>query len=367
MRIALRELRRSRRRFVPTTVALALLVVLLLMLGGLLDGLYIGSTGALRAQDDELVAFDRAARESTLRSRIEPDTRATIEAVPGVRGTSGFGIALVGADVPRSDELADAAVMGYEGRVGGVPAPPAPGRAWADRSLEARGVRVGDVLRVGPTRIPLRVIGWVDDTNYLQQGGLWVEPGTWRTVLAESRPGAAVGDDVFQNVWVDVAPGADPARVAAAVDAATGSTETITRADAVLALPGIREQNATFTQIISVTFLVAGLVVALFFALLTLERTPMLGVLKALGASSRQLVGTLMTQTVAVTLVAFVVGGVVAVGLDLLIPPEVPLVVTPGRAVFVAVGIFVAAVIGGAVSLRRIVRIDPASAIGTGT
>ena len=50
MRLALRELRRSRRRFVPTTAALALLVVLLLMLGGLLDGLYIGSTGALRAQ-----------------------------------------------------------------------------------------------------------------------------------------------------------------------------------------------------------------------------------------------------------------------------------------------------------------------------
>jgi putative ABC transport system permease protein len=74
-----------------------------------------------------------------------------------------------------------------------------------------------------------------------------------------------------------------------------------------------------------------------------------------------------MTQTVAVTVVAFVVGGVVALGLDRLIPPEVPLVVTPGRAVFVAVGIFVAAVIGGAVSLRRIIRIDPASAIGTGT
>ena len=48
MRLALRELRRSSRRFMPTTVALALLVVLLLMLGGLLDGLYIGSTGALR-------------------------------------------------------------------------------------------------------------------------------------------------------------------------------------------------------------------------------------------------------------------------------------------------------------------------------
>ena len=38
------------------------------------------------------------------------------------------------------------------------------------------------------------------------------------------------------------------------------------------ALPGIKEQNSTFSAIIYVTLFVAGLVVALFFALLTLER-----------------------------------------------------------------------------------------------
>ena len=133
------------------------------------------------------------------------------------------------------------------------------------------------------------------------------------------------------------------------------------------ALPGIEEQQRTFTQIIGVTFLVAGLVVALFFALLTLERTALLGVLKAIGASSRQLVASLLTQTVVVTAIAYALGGLVAFGLDALIPPQVPLVITPSRVVFVAVGVFVAALVGGAISLRRVIRIDPASVIGTGT
>lgn len=367
MRLAWRELRRQRRRFAPTAAALGLLVVLLLVLGGLLDGLYLGSTGALRAQGSELVVFDRAARDSTLRSRIDPATRATIEGVDGVDATYGFGVALVGAVVPGRSAIADAAVIGYEGNVEGVPPPPAPGRAWADRSLEARGVEVGTRLRVGPTRIPIEVAGWVKDTNYLQQGGLWVEPATWRAVLAESRPGAAVGDGVFQNLWVAVADGTDPDSVARAIDRATGTTRTLTREQAVLALPGIREQNTIFTQIISVTFVVAGLVVALFFALLTLERTPMLGVLKAIGASSRQLVGALLTQAVTVTAVAYVAGAAVAAGLDALIPPDVPITMTRSRAVFVAIGVLVAAVLGGLISLRRILRIDPASAIGTGT
>lgn len=367
MKLALRELRRSSRRFMPTTVALALLVVLLLMLGGLLDGLYIGSTGALRAQKSDLAVYDTAARDSTIRSRIDPTTRAIIESVDGVEATYGFGVALVGARVPGQSEIVDTAVIGYEGNIDGVPAPPASGKAWADDSLKADGVGEGDTLEVGPSRIPIEVVGFVSDTNFLQQGGLWVDDETWHQVLAESRPGAALDEGVWQTVWVETSPGADPATVAAAIDDATGTTKTLTRGEAVLALPGIKEQRSTFTQIIGVTFLVAGLVVALFFALLTLERTPMLGVLKAVGASSGQLVSSLLTQTVVVTLVAYVAGALVALGLDVVIPPAVPLIITPSRAVFVGVGVFVAAVIGGAISLRRIIRIDPASAIGTGT
>jgi putative ABC transport system permease protein len=367
MRLALRELRRSRRRFVPTALALALLVVLLLMLGGLLDGLYIGSTGALRAQQSQLAVYDTAARDSTIRSRIDPATRATIDAVDGVEATFGFGIALVGARVPGEADIVDTAVIGYEGNVDGVPAPPPTGKAWADDSLQAGGVDEGDVVRVGPTRIPIEVIGFVSDTNFLQQGGLWVNDATWHEVLAESRPGAALDEGVWQTVWVEVSPGSDPDTVAAAIDEATGTTKTLTRDEAVLALPGIKEQNSIVTQIILVTFLVAGLVVALFFALLTLERTPMLGVLKAVGASSRQLVGSLLTQAVVVTAIAYAIGALVALLLETVLPAEIPLIITASRAVFVAVGVFVAAVVGGAISLRRIIRIDPASAIGTGT
>ena len=62
MRLALRELRRRSRRFAPTTAALTLLVVLLLVLGGLLDGLYLGSTGALRAQTSGQIPAGRVER-----------------------------------------------------------------------------------------------------------------------------------------------------------------------------------------------------------------------------------------------------------------------------------------------------------------
>jgi len=365
VKLAIRELLRRPGRFAVAGSALTLIVVLLLLLGGLLDGLYLGSTGLLRAQQSDLVVYSEDARESIIRSRIDVDVRAAIDGTDGVAATYGLGTALLGARVPGETDLADTAVVGYEGAIAGVPEPPAPGQAWADRRLEAAGVGVGDVLELGPEALTLEVIGWVDDVSFLQQGALMVEPGTWREILASARPDATLPEGTFQVVGVDVAEGSDPDAVADAIAAATGGTTVaLTVDESVLALPGVDAQNSTFTQIIGITLLVAGLITALFFAFVTIERTAQYGVLKAIGASSAQIYVGLVVQAVAVTAGAVVLGGLISVALASQIPPDIPLQLEPPRALFVAVGMFVTAVIGGSISLRRVVRIDPASAIG---
>lgn len=367
MRLGLLELLRKPLRFGVAGASLVLLTVLLLFLGGLLDGLYLGSTGALRAQPGQLVTYSADARDSLVRSRIDPDVRARVEEVPGVESTGGLGIALVGGRVPGRDELANLAVLGFEEPVRSMPTGVTLGadEAFADRSLEAAGVRQGQTVEVGSARTPITVVGWVEDTDFLQQGGFWVRPDTWRTVLAASRPDANLPADTFQALTVTVAPGSDLVAVAAAIDAATGGeTSTLTRADAVLALPGIQEQNSTFSSIIYVTLFVAGLVIALFFALLTLERTGLYAVLKAIGASTGQIFAGVVVQSLVVAVVSFLVGGLIMVAFSLVLPAEVPVSLEPARAVQVVIGLVVMSVLGAVVSLRRVVRVDPASAIG---
>ena len=161
MSLAWRELVRRPGRFAVAGSALTLLVVLLLLLGGLLDGLYLGSTGAIRAQRADVFVYSATARDSIVRSRIEPDLRARIEEVDGVASTGGLGVALLGATVEGDDDVLDVAVTGYELAPEGVPEPPAPGTAYADDRLRADGVRAGDVLEVGPARVPVEVVDFV--------------------------------------------------------------------------------------------------------------------------------------------------------------------------------------------------------------
>ncbi len=182
MNVAALELRRRPERFATAVGILALLATLLMLLGGLLDGLLNGATGAVAAQRGDVIVYSSTAEQSFLRSRITPEQAAEVAAVDGVAEVGGLGVAQLGARVPGNDDrdLADVALFGYEIAPEGVPAPPAAGEAYADRSLESSGITDGMTIQVGPARTPIKVVGWVDDLAYSGQGSLWASPDTWR-------------------------------------------------------------------------------------------------------------------------------------------------------------------------------------------
>lgn len=369
MRLALRELRRRPSRFAVATVILTLIALLLMFLGGLLDGLLGSATGAYRAQRADLIVYSSTARESLVRSRITPEIRAQVESTPGVTATGGLGSVQLGArpgDEPSTRDLLPTVLFGYELAPTGLPAEPPPtGSVVADSALRADGIDEGDTLLLGPQRSPVEVVAFVDDTRYSGQASLWGSLDTWRAVVSENRPGQAAGDTV--QALVVRTEGTDPAEVADAIDVSTdGATATLTVGAAIEALPGVSQQRSTFNQIIGVTAVVALVVVALFFALITVERTALYGILKAVGASGAALFAGVVTQAVVVSLIAAGIGVAGSLALDVLIPPgAIPFDPTPARLASSVVLLLVAAIAGCAFSLRRVLRIDPASAIGT--
>jgi putative ABC transport system permease protein len=366
MKLAWRELRRRPGRFAVAGVILTLIAVLLMFLGGLLDGLLNSSTGAYRAQDADRLVFSTSSKDSLVRSRIETDTRDAIEAAVGEGEVGGLGSVQLGGRLegrgPR--DLVPVVLFGYELAPKGLPAEvPADGEVYADESLRTEDIEVGTEILLGQARTPVTVIGFLDDSQYNGQGTVWGSLDTWREVLQANRPGETLGEGTVQALVIRDAE-RDPA-TSAAIDDAAGGTSTLTIDEAIAALPGVEQQTATFNQIIGVTVVIAIVVVALFFALLTVERTALYGVLKAVGASSRSLFAGVLLQAVVVTAAAAVLGAGAALALDAVIPPgTIPFVALPGRIASSVVFLLIAAIIGSAFSLRRVLKVDPAAAIG---
>ena len=370
MSLALKELRRRPGRFGVATVILTLIAILLMFLGGLLDGLTAGNTGAIRAQQADLIVYSATSQDSLVRSRIEPDQRRKVEQVEGVETVGELGSVQLGGRIegkgPR--DLVPVVLFGYEAASAGLPETPTRfGEAWADDTLKAEGVEEGDVIRVGPARSPIKVTGFVSDTRYAGQSSLWASLETWRKVQNENRPDAIVAPGVSQALVIQTA-GASATDLAGRVDEATGeSTSSLTEDEAIKALPGVESQERVFNQIIGLTVLIAIIVVALFFALITVERIGLYGVLKALGAKSRTLFAGVLLQAVIVTLIASAIGGIAALALAAVIPEgSIPFIATGGRIAGSTFFLLFAAVIGCGFSLRRVLKVDPAQAIGGG-
>ena len=368
MTLALREMRRRPGRFAIATVILTLIAILLMFLGGLLDGLVASSTGAYRIQNGDLLVYSGNSRDALVRSRIEPAVRQQVESVPGVARVGGLGTAQLGGRVPGRGprDLVPIVLFGYDLAPRGLPATPPPaGTVYADDSLRAKNVKVGTTMQLGPARSPVTVVGFVSDSRYSGQGTVWGSLDTWRQVLNANRPDARVGPGVVQALVVQ-GDSRTSAGLAERIDRSTGgATASLTITQAIDALPGVSQQRTVFNQIIGVTVVIAIVVVALFFALLTVERTALYGVLKAIGASSRTLFVGVVLQAVVVALIASLIGIAAALVLDAVIPAgTIPFVATPARLASSAVVLVVAAVVGCAFSLRRVLRIDPAAAIG---
>ncbi len=108
----------------------------------------------------------------------------------------------------------------------------------------------------------------------------------------------------------------------------------------------------------------AALVVALFFALIVLEKRELFAALKALGTPTAKLGWGVVLQAAVATAIGIVIGAIASRLLGMVVPEQVPTLFRTDTLITIAVFTLVAGVLGAALSLRRIARIDPATAIG---
>jgi len=363
MSIALKELIRQPRRFSAVAVALTLMVVLLVVLGGFLDGLELSQTGAYRAHDNKVLVFAADADRQLARSRVDGEAADLVAADDAVAAVGRLDATFTVAGLP-GEEVEDVALYGYELATARLPEPPAAGEAVVDEQLRrVAGVDVGDTLEIGSTAEPVTVVAVVDD---LTTGAptVWVAVDEWTRLVALGNPAAVPPEGTSQALVVE--PAADgPATLAALrADPALGGVDPVSTGEAIEALDVVQQQSSTFSGIISVTLVVTLLVVALFFALITLERVGLYAVLKALGARTGELLLGVSAQAVVISVLALVVGIGLSAAFVALLPPQLPIRVEPTRVLWIAIGVVATAILGSLFTARRLLRIDPAEAIG---
>jgi putative ABC transport system permease protein len=255
---------------------------------------------------------------------------ATVAAVPGVRTATG---------VAQAD---GARVIGRNGKVVTSFGPPRFGRNWtgtsdliqlrqghgprADNEIavnaalaKAAGIAVGDrvgVLTLQPKKMftLVGVYGYSGDRDSI--GGSMIVDFT--EPVAQQLMLGATG--TYSSIEVKAAPGSSPATVRDAVRAAVGE-EYVVKTGAQLQAATVDEfrKNLGFFNNILLGFAGVALFVGVFlilntFSIIVAQRTRELALMRAIGASRRQMIGSVLVEATAIGLVASALGLAAGIG-----------------------------------------------------
>ncbi len=379
--LATRELWRNRGRFLLFSMVIALITVLVLFIAALAEGLADANRQYLSKLDAQLMVLGDRADGILTASRIGRSRMAAVERIDGVQsaGALGFSSATIIDPMPKQGTPLRVSLVGVEP---GKPGEPQAfqGRGLAtiqaaevvlDRSvLNQLALSVGDTITIQTTQgtqdqtYALRVVGISDGQTYLFQPTLFVPMFTWDRVRPKGEGEAAGAELTVGAIAVKLD---DPTRVDAmqarildTVDRVEVQTVQKTYEN----LPGYSAQQSTLNTQSVFTLLIGVLVIGGFFQIQILQKVPQIGVLKAIGASNATVGTAAVLQIVLVTAIGVGIGSALTLALSLGMPASVPVAFT-GVGVATAIGaLLLIGPIGGSVSVRYAIQIEPLRALG---
>lgn len=384
MFLALRELAFARGRFSLMGVVIALIAILMVLLSGLSAGLVNDGVSGLKAMPVTAFAFDEGTKEDNAFSRsvVDGDQIDAWAQHPEVAAASPMGASIMNAETEDGLQI-DLSLFGIE--PGSFLAPElsegsalgAPGGIVVSDTLRENGVEIGSIVTLDQVGTELEVIGFTDGQSTFGHVDVAFLPlATWQLIAAGEAPsGSAPTEEQLATldfeyasvVALEAAEGSalasGDAEALAAGDAAAGTT-TMTLEQSFNASPGYQAETLTLSMIQWFLYVIGALVVGAFFTVWTIQRGHELAVLRAMGASARYLLRDGLAQA-AILLVVFTALGVAAgIGLGALMPAGMPFSLEAGPIALASTITILLGLLGAAIAVFRVTRIEPISALG---
>ena len=378
--LALKEIWRGRGRFILFSMVIALITVLVLFVAALAEGLGSGNREYLEKLNADLIVYQSNVDLSVGASRLGVDRLSEVRRVPGVQTVGPIGTASAALILGDDRKPLNVALIGVEpGLPGEPPALKGAGlrsrrskEAVIDRQTALRaGLEVGDTLTVKSIQdtqeqfYNLRVVGISDNRQFSLQPSVFVPISTWDEIRPQAAIGGVPDAEVVANViGVQVANPAEAAAVAKQIERDVKDVVAVDRVTAYEATPGYSAQQSTLDTQGYFALLIGVLVIGGFFQILTLQKVAQIGMLKAIGASNLTVGLASIIQIIAVTVIGVFIGAVVTLLLSLSFPPTIPIVFAPSAVWTAVVSLLLIGPIGGLVSVRYSLKVEPLTALG---
>ncbi|MFF9691087.1 ABC transporter permease [Streptomyces sp. NPDC014623] len=360
MFVAWRDLKFAKGRFALMGTVIVLITLLVGLLSGLTAGLGQQNISAITGLPADKIAFqapgggqDPSYSNSTVTQQqwqqwskapgvesAEPLGITTTKATAGDKstGVSAFGVEPGSRLSPDSDKITGSTVV------------------LSTTAADDLGVKPGDSLTLAGQRLKAAAVQ--GDAHFSHTPVIWTSLDTWQKTAPPT------GTDRGTTATV-IALNTTSKADTAATDQQAG-TRTVTTDDSLSAIGSYTSENGSLQLMHGFLFAISALVIGAFFTVWTIQRSGDVAVLKALGASTANLLKDALGQAVVLLVGGTLIGTGIAAALGALVSGSaVPFLLTPASVLVPAVVIIVLGALGAALSIRRITSVDPLTALGS--
>ena len=375
--LAIKEVWRNRGRFFLFSLVIALITLLVLFIAGLGEGLGTSNRQYLSKLDANLLVYQEKSDFIIAASRLSLTNVDEIRSLPGVIAAGP--IATSNVSVVQSDgkEL-KVSLIGID------PGKPGDPKITAGQQLQAddvdsviidRNVTLNSDIKLGDNIIirsaqgteyqnySLKVVGITSGQAYTFAPSIFVPISTWEKTRTKSEAEIGRSSLTTNVVAVKLTNSNQGKEISRQIEQAISGIQVATINTAIKNVPGYTAQQTTIQTQGVFTLLIGILVIGGFFQIQVLQKVSQIGVLKAIGTPNSTVGLSSVIQIIFVSSVGVAIGGLLTFIFSLFFPPNVPIVFNGQSSLIAILALFLIGPIGGLVSIRYAVRIEPLKAL----
>lgn len=342
MNIAWKEIKKNKAKFMILGSIVFLVSFLTFIISGLSNGLSQDNAALIKDLPDGQFYMNADANEKYNLSRIDENVQADI--LKEQKDAVAFSIQMGFVNDMEDKQHSVAFVTSTDSELFETVGP---GEVILDRSLEVSGIQVGDILTNNQFSGEFTVKGFVDKKKYSHAPVAYIHMDNYKEIYRVNE---------MQLMFI---PEKGDVQMIAGL-------QSFSNKEFLNTIPSYSAEQMSLNMIVWFLVVISGMLFAIFFYMMNVQKIGLYGILKALGVKTSRLFGMMWYQMIFITVIALGLSVALSQVFTMIAPEGMPFDLTMETTIQLSIIFLVIGFIGATLSGLQIKKVEPLQAIQQG-
>lgn len=362
MKLAWKELKYNKKKYLLVEVILVLMIFMVLFLSGLANGLGRAVSSAIDNIDADYFVISEDSEKLINVSNLSTDD---YEAIKEKEGNDVAALNIQRTYILKAGEENKINVTYFaidednfilpkitEGT--GLIDTDSENTIVLDDSIKKEGIEVGDKIEDSSSGIEMTVVGFTNDESYSHSPIGFITTDTYSIIKKELNPNYQLS----YNAVAVQGKNLDEINI--------NGLEVVDKDTIIQNIPGYAAEQTTIQMIIWVLVVISAAILGVFFYVITIQKEKQFGVLKAIGMQMGELTNFITGQVIILALIGVAIGNIFAFGMAVTLPDTMPFYLETSSAILISIIFIIMSVLCSLISTSKVAKVDPMITIGGG-